>query len=585
MFVFKAKGVLTKPSHASVCRMFCFLIVTLGPPAFAQKDEGALERRRIEERQLRLNEQLQVRPDVRLTLPSMASDADALPQETPCFDLSRLEINHLDGQPLHGFDWLTQDITLTSLGAVEGEMPCVGARGVAWLIERLQKALIDRGYVTSRLLVTPQDMSQGVLRLTLILGRIREIRPSEPFDYSEKILNALPVRKGDVLNLRDIEQTLENLKRVPTAEADIQIQPSQAEGEAIGESDLLVTYRAGFPIRLTVTADDSGTQSTGKFQQSITVSYDNPLQLNDLFYVTNSNDMGGGDVGTRGNHATTAHYSIAIGHLLWSFTGSSSSYHQSVKGLNGPVNYRGISENNEFKLTRTLMRDANQKIGVSIKAFQRKSNNFIDDTEVLPQRRVVGGWDGTLNWKQFIHEAILDSSFTYRRGTGAFGAIPAPGTAFGEESAYFEMMTAEANLSWPMRWGAQRLRYNGTWRIQANQTPLTPQDRFAIGGRYTVRGYDGEAVLSAERGWLLRNDLSLPLAESNQELYFGLDHGEVSGKSSDLLVGKRLTGAVMGLRGVMQKINYDVFVGGPVEKPDQFTTAGSTAGFSLSASF
>jgi hemolysin activation/secretion protein len=249
------------------------------------------------------------------------------------------------------------------------------------------------------------------------------------------------------------------------------------------------------------------------------------------------------------------------------------------------VNYRGISENNEFKLTRTLMRDANQKIGVSIKAFQRKSNNFIDDTEVLPQRRVVGGWDGTLNWKQFIHEAILDSSFTYRRGTGAFGAIPAPGTAFGEESAYFEMMTAEANLSWPMRWGAQRLRYNGTWRIQANQTPLTPQDRFAIGGRYTVRGYDGEAVLSAERGWLLRNDLSLPLAESNQELYFGLDHGEVSGKSSDLLVGKRLTGAVMGLRGVMQKLNYDVFVGGPVEKPDQFTTAGSTAGFSLSASF
>ena len=30
---------------------------------------------------------------------------------------------------------------------------------------------------------------------------------------------------------------------------------------------------------------------------------------------------------------------------------------------------------------------------------------------------------------------------------------------------------------------------------------------FSIGGRYTVRGFDGEASLMGERGWLLRNDI------------------------------------------------------------------------------
>ncbi len=41
--------------------------------------------------------------------------------------------------------------------------------------------------------------------------------------------------------------------------------------------------------------------------------------------------------------------------------------------------------------------------------------------------------------------------------------------------------------------------------------PLITQDRFSIGGRYTVRGFDGETTLIGERGWLLRNDLGLSL--------------------------------------------------------------------------
>ena len=144
---------------------------------------------------------------------------------------------------------------------------------------------------------------------------------------------------------------------------------------------------------------------------------------------------------------------------------------------------------------------------------------------------------------------------------------------------------ADTNLALPFKLGEQQVRYNTTWRLQQNKTPLTPQDRFVIGGRYTVRGYDGESVLSAERGWLWRNDMSFALGESGQEFYTGLDIGELGGPTSDLLVAKRLTGAVLGLRGAIQKLNYDIFIGTPINKPENFKTAGSTAGFSLSASF
>ena len=108
---------------------------------------------------------------------------------------------------------------------------------------------------------------------------------------------------------------------------------------------------------------------------------------------------------------------------------------------------------------------------------------------------------------------------------------------------------------------------------------------FRSGGRYTVRGYDGESVLSAERGWFWRNEWSFSLGDSGQEFYAGLDTGQVGGSSSDLLVATKLTGAVMGLRGAIHNLQYDLFIGKPINKPDNFNTASSAAGFSLSASF
>lgn len=89
----------------------------------------------------------------------------------------------------------------------------------------------------------------------------------------------------------------------------------------------------------------------------------------------------------------------------------------------------------------------------------------------------------------------------------------------------------------------------------------------------------------AERGWLVRNELSWLLGNSGQELYAGLDHGVVGGRSAALLVGRQLTGGVIGLRGQLKDLSYDFFVGQPVKRPEGFRTDRATAGFNLSLSF
>jgi hemolysin activation/secretion protein len=543
----------------------------------ASTERDAAEQRRAQERETQLREQQERTPDVRLPTPAAAA-AQRLPgSETPCFSIHQLTLR---GEESARFGWL-----LDALSGPDGlDSPlrqCLGAKGINLVLQRAQDALVARGFVTSRVLAESQDLASGQLVLTVLPGRIRAIRFAEPVDPRSTAWNAVPAKPGDILNLRDVEQALENFKRVPTAEVDIQIEP----GQAPDESDLVIAYKQGFPFRASLSVDDSGTKGTGKYQAGLTLSYDNWWTLNDLFYVTLNHDLGGGDTGGRGTAGNTVHYSLPLGYWSLGATASNSRYYQTVAGASQNYVYSGTSSNTEVKLARLLYRDANRKTTASLKAFQRLSNNFIDDTEVQVQRRVVGGWELGIGDKEFIGAATLEGNVAYKRGTGAFGSLPAPEEAFGEGTSRFALVSADAALSLPFKLAGLALRYNANWRAQDNQTPLTPQDRFAIGGRYTVRGFDGESNLSAESGWLLRNELSVALGGSGQEFYIGLDHGEVSGPSSDLLVGKWLTGAVIGVRGGVKNLQYDLFIGVPVSKPESFRTSNATAGFTLNLSF
>ena len=542
------------------------------PTATAQTgDFAAQELLRQQQRERVLREQQEGAPDVRL--PPAASDKERLPDaETPCFTINTIALKST-----------TPDLDWAAKAADPADDPasgrCLGSTGINLVMKRIQNAIIARGYVTTRVLAEAQDLQSGVLTLTVIPGRVRAIRFSADSGDRANAINVVPIRPGDLLNLRDIEQALENLKRLPTVDADIEIVP----GEQAGDSDLVISWKQALPLRLTLSADDGGLQTTGRYQGSVTISADNPLRLNDLFYASFNHDLErGGERGTRGY---TAHYALPWDYWLLSATASANRYHQTVAGASQRYDYSGTSANSEVKLARLIYRDATNKTSTSLRGYLTESSNYIDDTEVEVQHRRMAGWEAALEHRAFIAQSTLDLKLAYRRGTGAFAALPAPEEAFGEGTARPIIVSAEAQLALPFALGEQRLRLTSDWRAQWNRTELVPQDRFSIGGRYTVRGFDGESVLLAERGWLIRNDVGIALGESGQELYVGIDYGEVGGQSAALLVGTRLTGAVVGVRGAYRRLYYDVFAGRPLSKPQGFETADVTAGFNLTLGF
>lgn len=567
-------SIRTTSSRQSFLRFAAFFLgFLLATSAQAQTTSADIAReiQRQIERNRQLREQQENIPDVRLDTPAQALPERIPDNETPCFPIREIRLrNDAD------FPWARATIDHDPDPAAGR---CLGSKGINILMARLQSAMVERGYITTRVLAEPQDLRGGELTLTLIPGRIHAIRFSDNSDPRANAWNAIPAQPGDILNLRDIEQGLENLKRVPTAEADIQIVPA----EAVGESDLLITWKQAFPLRLTLSANDGGSRSTGKRQGSATLSADHLLTLNDLFYASLNHDLD--HSGRRGTHGGTLHYSLPYGNWLLGATASKNNYHQTVAGLNQDYRYSGTSKTGELRLTRLIHRNATHKTSAYLRGYLTQSANFIDDTEVEVQRRRMAGWESGLQHRAFIGQGTLDLSLAWRQGTGAHDAIAAPEEAFDEGTARPRLLTAESGLDLPFKIGKQSLRYTGTWRAQWNRTPLVPQDRFSIGGRYTVRGFDGESVLMAERGWLIRNDLGINLGDSGQSLYLGLDHGQVGGQSADLLIGRRLTGAVIGLRGGYKGFSYDLFTGRPLKKPNGFETARNTSGINLNLAF
>jgi hemolysin activation/secretion protein len=551
-----------------VAVLFSALMIATSPAAAA--DDFILQQQREEARR-RL---LEPNPEVRLAETPVTA-APRLPQnETPCFPIDQLV---LTGELAERVQW--------ALAAVAGDNDspigrCLGAEGVGVVLKRIQNALIERGYVTTRVLAGPQNLKGGTLTLTLIPGRIRAIRFAPGSGERATWWNTFPMGPGDLLNLRDIEMALENYKRLPTAEADIQIAPSEGKDAQPGDSDLIVTWKQSFPLRLTLTADNSGTQATGKLQGSATLSADNLLGLQDLFYVTLSHDLSSSSnaYGTQGN---SVYYGVPFGYWLLSASHNTYTYYQSVAGAYQTYRYSGTSNNNDLRLSRVVWRDANARTTFGVRAWERDNSNYIDDTQIDVQHRRVGGWEINGNHRQFIGQSTVDANLAYRRGTGAFDALPAPEEAFGEGTSRMRIVTGDIQAQVPFELLGQRLRYLGVARMQWADTALVPQDRFAIGSRFTVRGFDGEYLLQARNGWLVRNDLGVTLGASGIEAYLGLDAGQVNGPEVQRLLGRGLAGGVLGLRGAAYGVSYDFFVGKPLAKPEHFPTADTTAGFSL----
>lgn len=590
------------PRYCAMCSAISVLAAwpTIGtaqvpaePPRTTPLDTQLQRERSIEDANERARQQ--AAPNVSLEPPAPVDlKSTALPTETPCFKIDRVSVFVPDALPpairAIGASQLPQDgfrFLQDALDHYAGR--CIGPKGLNLIVHRASGLLLERGYTTTRVAVPEQDLSTGTLKVALFPGVIHRLRFADESMWGTW-RSAFPTGAGALLNLRDLEQGLEQMKRVTSQDVDMQIVP----GDLPGESDVVIKVARTRPWKVIASIDDSGSKASGKLQGNLSAGLDNPLGLNDLLNVGVVHDLNVNER-DRGTKGANAYYSVPWGYWTFTLSAGAYDYFQQIAGVNQSFISSGNSKNLEARAQYLFQRDHVQKNSLQFRLVRRWNHAYVDDTSIGVQQRATTF--GEIGWlhKHYFGAAQLDLNAAWRFGVPWMGGQSElnrfdPTAPAERDKFLYRITTLDAVLTVPFTLPLPAsvakdglpLRYTATVRGQFSKGALFAADFLSIGNRWTVRGFDGEFTLAAERGAYWRNELEAPIGNSGHSVYVGLDAGTVSGPSAEALAGKTLVGTAIGLRGSPFKgLFYDVFVGWALHKPEGFTTRAPAAGFSL----
>lgn len=524
-----------------------------------EEQRRADERRRLQESQ-RTHTQLQT---------EQAPLADVEPDGGPCFTINSVI--------LEGASLLPEKVLRRTYRDHLGQ--CIGIAQINNIVSRITQGYIDAGYVTSRAYIPQQNLGTGELHINVVEGYIEAIRLEG--GPQRLLATAFPGLIGKPLNLREIEQGLDQLNRLRSVNATIQFVP----GSELGASEVVIRYRKTEPMNINLGYNNSGQESTGVYKVSAGAGWDNPLGINDFIYLnhsTNARNEGGG----KKSKSSSLHYSLPFGFWNFSLDASQFEYANLITGSATTFETRGTNEVLQLSIDRLLSRDQNSKTIASLHIKNQTSENYIDDVLLLTSSRddTVIGVD--LSREMYLpHNITLITAAGYTRGLksefhseAAQQAPDSPPEDFEKYSLDMTLLGAFQALGNVWQW---RTELHG----QYSDDLLFSSESFSIGSQYTVRGFK-EDGLSGDTGIYWRNEISLPgypfprAPRFRVEPYIGIDSGLIDNG----IRNESLTGWIMGLRLSGANVSAQVSYAQPVDHPDSMAPDQNILDFSLTFS-
>lgn len=481
-------------------------------------------------------------------------------------------------------DGVPKELSFLSKIARKHEQKHVTVSDITNIRNAFQRKLLDKGYVTSQVYIPEQNLNAGTLQFMVMPGRVEDIRYSASSAHGPW-RTAFPVRPGDILNIRDVEQGLEQMKRVSSQSVTMKLLP----GTSVGTSIIELSIKQDKPVHGSISFDNSGLESTGVYQGSFTSSFDQVFRANDTFTMSLSGDLSGSG-SIKGTRAASLNYVIPHGKDTFSVSFSKSRYHQTIQSNPYDFTYSGKSTTMKAKWNHVWSRTQREKRAFDISISTRHNHRFINDVEIPVQALRTTSMEFGVSNRKYIGNATLYSRLGFQWGIGALGAQPEhkASVAMGGPTSRYHMWLVDVDYRKPFIMGHRPASFtssfHGQW-VQGGKR-LYSVDTINIGNRYSIYGFDGEYTLMGDSGWYVRNEVSSVIPRLNTEVYLGLDVGAVYGKSTESLVGKTIAGTAVGVRGnYASGLLFDAFVSTPLYKPQGYHTKKFYSGFTVGYRF
>lgn len=400
---------------------------------------------------------------------------------------------------------------------------CLSMTAINTLISRLSGLYLEHGYVTSRAYIGPQDLSNGTLKLQVLEGIAEELRSADGSISVKQLQLAFPVTPGRYLNLRDIEQGVENLNSLGSNQATTELEPGRQQG---GSAIVVLNQPSGW-WRGSAGLSNTGSDSTGKYQLDANVVLDNLLGINDTVFFSGSGNVGGHDLPQAKSRSYALSLSVPVGYWQFSLLNNYYEYEQTVVG--NVVNFltHGSSFNSTAQAGRTLYRGQADKLSVAVAFNRKESRNYIEDIFLETSSRTLYIWNVSADYLLHLPVGSVTAGLQLYHSVPWFGAKQQ--LVEGEDDFQFTKYQLNLGFSTDFSMGEQPVRYNASLEWLYSREELLASEGIAVGGRYSVRGVS-DGGLFGYKGGYLRNDFSFPGETgwdvlSQMQWYWGLDAG------------------------------------------------------------
>ena len=467
--------------------------------------------------------------------------------------------------------------TLKQQVAREVAGQCLDNAALAHLLDEVNDWYVGNGYVTSHAWLPRQQGAGGPLVIASAEGKLGKVSFKDGTTRSDRAARqAFPGSSGEPLNLRDVEQGVDQLERVTPGGVTVALRAAPEEGY----SDVVVSGRTAPSVGVTLNLDNMGDSNTGADEFGGALTFNNPLGFGEQLGVSaNSTTALHGD---RYRRSFGASASVPLGYWTFSYAGAAGNFAVPVD-FYGKLRYHGSNVQNLVTATRTVSRNAARKIDVSGSISTYSGKTYLEDFQLDSGTERVSAVRVGIN---FASRVGSRSYFTFSPVfTEGLPFASRDKSAAGGPSASFRKLSASASLYTQI---LPTVALLSSAYAQASAKPLYSTERVSVGGDTSVRGFK-DRYLYGNSGAYLRNEadwtLSSPVLGSRVTLLAAVDAGRVVPVAGEPNSGGNVVGAAVGASASLKGVAASLSIGTPLFAPRQLNADPVVVNLRLSMAF
>lgn len=417
---------------------------------------------------------------------------------------------------------------------------CMDTRAIETLMSQVTATYLNKGYATARVYLPEQDLKQGQLLLQAEEGVLTDVALTERAQGTVNLETALGDVKGKPLNLRDLEQAIDQVNRLQSNNLTMNIVPGKNPGESVVVFDNEVSKRWSAYL----TYDNKGQPSTGVNQAALGASLDNPFGLNDLISISYNRSVPFKNNRTDSMSTSLMYVVPFAGYNTLNLSASQSEYDTTIETDFNKLLSEGKTVTLSSRIDSTLYRGLTRQLKMNLGLTSKDTESFLEGVKLGVSSRKLSVADLGLSYSDLMLSGLVNVNVGYSKGLSIFNALEDENNLpVDAPKAQFDKMTYGINYMKGFNWLGQNFTFNSNFSGQQAFDTLYGSEQYSIGSLYSVRGFN-QNTLSGDHGYAFKNDLTLSKTHglSGNPVFgrytLGLDYGRVDNKENSNYTGE-----------------------------------------------